>query len=63
MSLGEVEAGTKTNGHQYANFQDSDGRGTEQVKRGQMNPDHLSGHFLWARPWAPLWDVSWELSW
>ena len=35
------------------------GRGTEQMKTGQMNPEHFS----WALPWTPSWDVSWELSW
>ena len=37
------------------------GRGIEQVQIGQVNPDHLSGHFRGALPW--MWDVTWELSW
>ena len=31
----------------------------QQVKTGQMNPDHLSGHFSCALRWTPSWDVSW----
>ena len=35
------------------------GQGTEQVKTGQVNLDHLGEHFSWALLWTPLWDGLW----
>ena len=39
------------------------GQGTEQVKTGQVNLDHMSGHFSWALPCKPSWDASWDQWW
>ena len=39
------------------------GRGAQQVKTAQVNPDHLRGNFSWALPWTPSRVVSWKLSW